>query len=230
MRFRFTIRDLLWLTVVVALAVGWRLYAVRTNETIQQLRQQVPPADSGMPFGAITDEDIDRLNVYAKRKGEDLKSDANKMYDDDFEALRRVFRFSLQFDHFDQNCRTYGQIVYSRFLKLGEAWGVERYAKVLSSESSDVQQRVRDFNCYPATLKAPQEQKACIDETKKMYPRCFHQTMNSAKAINSSAYQTDYYSPPGTRCGIFPSNFLTDHYPSVQVLRPIREVSSTHSV
>ena len=153
--------------------MGWRLYAVRTNETIQRLRQQVPLADSGMPFGAITDEDIDRLNAYARRKGEDLKSDANKMYNDDFEALRRVFRFSLQFDQFDQNCRAYGQLVYSSFLMLGEAWGVEQYAKVLSSENSEVQQRIRDFICYPATLQAPQEQKASIDETKKVYPSMF---------------------------------------------------------
>jgi len=174
MPFRFTIRDLLWLTLVVTMATGWWQYAVRTNETIQRLRQQVPPLDSGMPFGAITDEDIDHLFAYAERKGEDLKSDCNKMYADDSEALGRVLRFSLQFDSLDRDCRAYGQIVYSSFLNLGEAWGVERYAQVLSSEKSAVQQRVRDFICYPAkSLETPQEQKSSIDETKKMYPGMF---------------------------------------------------------
>ena len=37
MRFRFTIRDLLWLTVVVALAVGWWLDHSRSKARIFDL-------------------------------------------------------------------------------------------------------------------------------------------------------------------------------------------------
>jgi hypothetical protein len=35
MRFRFTIRDLLWLTLVVALAVGWRLSLSRWQNDLR---------------------------------------------------------------------------------------------------------------------------------------------------------------------------------------------------
>jgi len=41
--FRFTIRDLLWLMVVVGLACGWAVYAIRTGherEQIAELRAQ----------------------------------------------------------------------------------------------------------------------------------------------------------------------------------------------
>ncbi len=173
MRLRFTIRDLLWLTLVVALSLGWWQYALRTNDTIQGLRQQLPPEDSGMPFGKITDEDIDQLFAYADRKGEDLKSDCNKMYSDDSEALGRVFRFSLQFGDLGRNCRAYGQIIYSSFLNLGEAWGVEKYANVLKSQPADVQQRVRDFICFE-TSKLPKDTRTeGMADPKRAYPSMF---------------------------------------------------------
>jgi hypothetical protein len=40
MRLRFTIRDLLWLTVVVALAVGWWLDRARIEEKRQALKSE----------------------------------------------------------------------------------------------------------------------------------------------------------------------------------------------
>ena len=62
MPLRFTIRDLLWLTVVVALAVGWWLdhnanryvpYAGRANDGIYRFKPPFsPPADS-KPWSAL---------------------------------------------------------------------------------------------------------------------------------------------------------------------------------
>ena len=43
MRFRFTIRDLLWLTVVVALAVGWWL----DNSRLKHQLEAISPYNSG---------------------------------------------------------------------------------------------------------------------------------------------------------------------------------------
>jgi hypothetical protein len=171
MNFRFNIRDIFWLIIVVALAFGWWLYAARTNETIQRLQQ--PAVDRGMPFGEITGKDIDSLYAFAAQNGENLEADCDKMYEKDIEAMKRVFRLSTHFDNLDKNCRSYGQLIYSSFLNLGESWGVEKYANVLSSEPPEVQQRVRDFICYPASLLPPQEMKRSIDETKQAYPTMF---------------------------------------------------------
>jgi hypothetical protein len=46
MRLRFTIRDLLWLTLVVAVAVGWRLNNRRHFEPIKTL----PPSSMLLPL------------------------------------------------------------------------------------------------------------------------------------------------------------------------------------
>jgi hypothetical protein len=39
--FRFTIRDVLWLTVVVALAVGWWLDRARTHATLTTYQAEI---------------------------------------------------------------------------------------------------------------------------------------------------------------------------------------------
>ena len=39
MRLRFTIRDLLWLTLVIVLAVGWQLRSARVTAERNDLRQ-----------------------------------------------------------------------------------------------------------------------------------------------------------------------------------------------
>ena len=37
--FRFTIRDVLWLTVVVALGCGWAVYAIRSGDAREQIAE-----------------------------------------------------------------------------------------------------------------------------------------------------------------------------------------------
>src|SRR5207253_6845588 len=65
---------------------------------------------------------------------------------------------------------SYGQIVYSSFLNLGEAVGVDAYVKVLDRQSPEVQQRVRDFLYYPM-LRVPKEQRKEVEEeNSRMYP------------------------------------------------------------
>lgn len=68
------------------------------------------------------------------------------------EAFAKVFRFSLQFNKLDQNARTYGTMLYSSVLNLGEAGGLLTFCRVLEEQSPQVQQRVRDFLFYPITL------------------------------------------------------------------------------
>ena len=109
------------------------------------------PAEPGMPFGKITDNDVAQLMQFAKEKGFDLNSELEKAYADntDTNALARVFRFSLTFKSLDQNARTYGQVIYSSLLNLGETMGVDRYSSVVVAQSPAVQQRVRDFLYFP---------------------------------------------------------------------------------
>jgi len=46
-----------------------------------------------------------------------------------------VFQFSLKLSEWDIHARTYGQIIFSSLLNLGEAWGKEDnpYLKVLGA-------------------------------------------------------------------------------------------------
>jgi hypothetical protein len=110
--------------------------------------------DDGMPFGQIGDADVDRLADFAKKSGFDLKPEMERVYNEDEEALARLFKFSLVFKTLDANARTYGQIIYSAFLNLGEV--TDAYFKVLDRQPPEIQQRVRDFLYYPY-LKVPKE-------------------------------------------------------------------------
>jgi hypothetical protein len=129
--------------------------------------------DDGMPFGHIGDADVDRLAEFAKTSGFDLKPEMERVYKKDEEALARLFKFSLAFKTLDANARTYGQIIYSSLLNLGEVIGVEAYVKVLDRQPAEVQQRVRDFLYYPM-LRVPKEQRKQVEEeNQRMYPTLF---------------------------------------------------------
>ncbi len=130
--------------------------------------------DDGMPFGDITDSNVDTLGAFAKTKGLDLLSEMDKVYKNkDKTALGRVFQFSIKLTSLDINTKTYGQIIYSSFLNLGESWGVKAYAQVLNSQRPEVQQRIRDFIYYPVTLLPAKEREHQERETKKAYPLLF---------------------------------------------------------
>jgi hypothetical protein len=130
--------------------------------------------NDGMPFGPIGDADVDRLAKLAKKSGFDLKPEMERAYKNDEEALARLFKFSLTFKTLDSNARTYGQIVYSTFLRLGEEIGVNTYVKVLDRQSPQVQQRVHDFLYYPM-LRIPKEEhrKEAEEENRKLFPTGF---------------------------------------------------------
>lgn len=129
--------------------------------------------NTGMPFGRIEDREIEQLARFSKSKGIDVIAEIQKAYSRDEAALAKVFGFSMQFDSLDQNARTYGQIVYSSLLNLGETWGVDKFAEVLSKQDPKVQQRIRDFLFYDVT-QAPEDQRSKIEaETKKAYPTLF---------------------------------------------------------
>jgi len=141
--------------------------------------QRTPaPIPDGMPFGHVGDADVDRFQEFAlKRAGFDLKAEMARVYSSDNkldeDALGRVFSFSRQFNTLDKYARTYGQIIYSSLLNLGEQIGVEAYVKVLDRQSPEVQQRVRDFLYYPMLQVPKEHRKEAEDETRRMYPTLF---------------------------------------------------------
>jgi len=116
------------------------------EDALRQLENQA------WPFGRVEEADIDRLQEFALKRGVDLKAEMARVYGDkkvDEDALARVFMLSRQFDSLDKNARTYGQIIKSSLLNIGEHIGVPAYVKIIDRQPPDVQQRVRDFLHYP---------------------------------------------------------------------------------
>lgn len=125
------------------------------------------------PFGPIGEVDVDQLMKFARTRGFDLQPEMQRIYKKDEAALARLFSLSLGFKKFDKNARTYGQIMYSCWLRFGEAYGVELYLKVLDRQPDEVQQRVRDFLYYPLLRIPKEKRKENQEEIRKMYPRLF---------------------------------------------------------
>jgi len=131
------------------------------------------PIPDGMPFGRVEDADIDRLQEFATAHGFDLKAEMARVYASngaDEDALGRVFIFSRQFNTLDKNARSYGQIIYSSLLNIGEHIGVPAYAKIIDRQPADVQQRIRDFLWYPDWHT---QHKQNSGEYEKIYPGLF---------------------------------------------------------
>ena len=125
------------------------------------------------PFGPIGEVDVDQLMKFGKARGFDLQPEMQRIYKKDEEALGRLFALSLKFKTFDRKARTYGSIMYSCWLRFGEAYGVEPYLKVLDRQPDDVQQRVRDFLYYPLLRMPKEKRKENVEEMRRMYPRLF---------------------------------------------------------
>ena len=125
------------------------------------------------PFGQINEVDVDQLMKFGRARDFDLQPEMERIYKKDEDALARLFRFSLKFKKFDRNARTYGQIMYSCWLKFGEDYGVDLYLKVLDRQPDDVQQRVRDFLYYPLLRLPKEKRKENQEEIRRMYPRLF---------------------------------------------------------
>lgn len=135
------------------------------------------PIPDGMPFGH-GDADVDGLQEFARAHGFDIKAEMARVYccdkKIDENALARVFVFSRQFNALDKNARTYGQIIYSSLLNIGEVIEVDGYRKILDRQPPDVQQRIRDFLFYPYTRQLPKERwEEALQETRQTYPTLF---------------------------------------------------------
>ena len=130
-------------------------------------------ADEGMPFGEITENDAARLTQFAKDHGVDLGVEGKKAYAKDKKALARIFKLSVAFKTLDQNARTYGQIIYSSLLNLGETMGVEEYSKVIAAQDPEVRQRVRDFLYYPMTRLSQKARTENDKQAREDYPTLF---------------------------------------------------------
>jgi hypothetical protein len=152
--------------ILVSLALAGCSTNVQSDEASQS-------TDDGMPFGKITDTDTDHLMEFARAQGFYLSAELQKVYAKDTNALGRVFGFSLSFKTLDQNARTYGQVVYSSLLNLGESIGPEQYSAVVLAQSPEVQQRIRDFLYFPMT-RVPKNERAQVDkEVREDFPRLF---------------------------------------------------------
>ena len=125
------------------------------------------------PFGPIGEVDVDQLMKFARTRGFDLQPEMQRIYKKDEDALARLFALSQGFKRFDKNARTYGQIMYTCWIRFGDAYGVELYLKVLDRQSDDVQQRVRDFLYYPLLRLPKEKRKENQEEIRRMYPRLF---------------------------------------------------------
>jgi hypothetical protein len=134
---------------------------------------QAQSTKDATPFGPIGEVDVDQLMKFARARGFDLQPEMQRIYKKDEDALARLFGLSLGFKRFDKNARTYGQIMYTCWLRFGEAYGIELYLKVLDRQPDDVQQRVRDFLYYPLLRVPKDKRKENQEEIRKMYPRLF---------------------------------------------------------
>lgn len=130
-------------------------------------------AKDATPFGPIGEVEVDQLMKFGKARGFDLEPEMQRIYKKDEEALGRLFGLSLKFKTFDRKARTYGQIMYSCWLRFGEAYGVDLYLKVLYRQPDEVQQRVRDFLYYPLLRMPKEKRKENVEEMRRMYPRLF---------------------------------------------------------
>ena len=135
-------------------------------------------ADEGMPFGRTTGADVKQLDQFARSTGFALKQTMERAYHKDTKALARVFQFSTAFTRLDRNARTYGQVIYSSLLNLGETMGVAAYAKVLSGQTPAVQQRIRDFLYYFVTQVFHRHRQEAVVETRTDYPTLFPPTFH----------------------------------------------------
>lgn len=137
------------------------------------LHAQPTGYNTGMPFGRMGPKELDRLEAYTKKEGVDLMGDTKRAYQKDEEALGRVFAFSLKFTKLDRDARTYGQIIYSSFLNLAEAYGLGRYSQIVAAQPKAVQQRIRDFIYFDATQAPKQNRQAAEASARKSAPLLF---------------------------------------------------------
>jgi hypothetical protein len=134
---------------------------------------QAQTTKDATPFGPIGEVDVDQLMKFGRARGFDLQPEMQRIYKKDEEALARLFGLSLGFNRFDKNARTYGQVMYTCWLKFGEAYGIDLYLKVLDRQPADVQQRVRDFLYYPLLRVPKEKRRENQEEIRRMYPRLF---------------------------------------------------------
>ena len=152
------------------------LIAVLFATSVVAAERTPGPVPDGMPFGQIGDADVNRLADFAKKSGFDLKPEMERVYKKDEEALACLFKLSLAFKTLDANARTYGQIIYSSLLNLGEGIGVDMYVKVLDRQPPELQQRVRDFLYYPMFRVPKERRKQVEEENQRAYPTLFPKT------------------------------------------------------
>jgi len=123
--------------------------------------------DDGMPYGKISEREVENFSNAAKRSGQDVVADLQLAYRKDGAALARVFGYSAKLKKLDKHARVYGQLIYSSLLNLSESKVLD-YAQVLAAQSPEIRQRIRDFLYYPAT-QLPANQRAQVETEMRRY-------------------------------------------------------------
>jgi hypothetical protein len=137
------------------------------------VRAQPTGHNTGMPFGRIGLADIDHLEASAKQAGMDLMNDIKRAYQRDEAALARVFAYSLKLTKLDRDAKTYGQIIYSSYLNMGEQYGTQYYVELVARQPEAVRQRIRDFLYYDATIAPKARRKEVEASARKSAPLLF---------------------------------------------------------
>lgn len=142
------------------------------------------------PYGDVTQKDLARLEAFAEGRGWHLKEIWPKLFPPsspraliDREALGQLFRFSVSLTKWDQNARTYGQLLAcSAYFLWRDKKDLVLYSKVLDQQSPQVRQRVRDILLYPNVKLGRKALREAEVEFKKvfspLYPAEYHYGVN----------------------------------------------------
>jgi len=116
-------------------------------------------ANDGRPFGPMEDRQVLEFERYARERGLDLQPTADRMASGDRKALAEFLRFSLAFQRIDGPARTYGNMVWSVFLNLGER-RTPVFVPVLKAQDARVRQRIEDILWFPTLCIPASERRA----------------------------------------------------------------------
>jgi hypothetical protein len=126
--------------------------------------------NDGAPFGQTGDKGEDELKAFAQSNGLELEPTLAKANSGDKKALERILGLSIQFHRLDGSARTYGNVVYSIFLSLGEQKN-NGFMSALSVQDKSVKQRIRDILWHPLLCLPADQRVAGERATREAIPR-----------------------------------------------------------
>jgi hypothetical protein len=131
-------------------------------------------SEEGTPFGPMSEQAWTALAVFVESQGiSNFSADIQLANSSDSSALKRILRVSRLFTVLDGNARTYGNVLYSLFLRTSEANGCDWFGQIVAGEPAKDRQRVRDFLFYPARMAPRDVQKETRTDCAVLFPDDF---------------------------------------------------------